>query len=275
MATQLSHDLKYPNIRVFITPGRSGSTPLLNALTQPIGPDQPSNVRGINEPLSMEMRKVREGHKTGPTYDFFRAYEDPQLHPAIKAEPDKIFIIKTPTGSLFKNPEFQFFPTEDSVIRSKPIFLFRNPIDTWRSFKARSKKDLTAFIESYQKTYDLYASLKNKFKDVYCITYETLIQQPEITFQKICKKWSIPFHNEMVNWIVPFNNNPYIYFEKEQEKWVKRWSGWHQSLQSSSSLFNLTKAKKATDEQLPSEEKVTIQKTLMPLYKKIKSQELS
>lgn len=151
---------------------------------------------------------VREG--IGPDYSIFDG-----SHPAFDKHQGKFFFAKEVLGhSHLEECCFELFPNQDAIKRSKPLFLLRDPIETWSSWKkckAAGKQgwegvcDLNLFKRAYQHTYDTFISVRNISEQVTCLTREHLLKNPRQLFQSICRLWDIPFTENMINWKQSFD----------------------------------------------------------------------
>lgn len=161
---------------------------------------------------------IREG--TGPDYSFFDG-----THPSFSKHPGKIFFAKEVLGHT--RPEestFQLFPDDDAVRRSRPLFLLRDPIGTWSSWKkckTAGKEgwegvcDIEMFKLAYEHTYQTFVSARQISDQVTCLTREHLLQNPQRVFKLVCDRWEIPFESSMIQWKQSFDVNSFTCGEKD------------------------------------------------------------
>ncbi|WP_204102178.1 MULTISPECIES: hypothetical protein [Spirulina sp. CCY15215] len=246
-----------PTIRIFISPCRSGSTAFMQSL------NQSPYIHCFYQPVK---EGIREG--LGPDYRFFDG-----SHPSFFSNPGKTFFAKEVLGHIY--PEeccFQIFPDRDAIDRSRPLFLLREPIATWSSWKkckAAGKQgwvgvcDLEIFKLAYKYTYDRFIESRKVSKQVTCLTREHLLKAPEQIFQQICHCWEIPFIKEMISWTQPFDVNsftcgkPLEFFNRIQ----------HKDIRESMSFYRVENNKDRDQEKLVTlVEQKEIKSSLQPLY---------
>ncbi|MGQ4646367.1 hypothetical protein [Lyngbya aestuarii] len=164
---------------------------------------------------------IREGEKK-PDYSIFDG-----SHPAFTKHSAEIFFIKEVLGHAYQEEcSFELFPNQEAIKYSRPLFLLRDPVGTWSSWKkckAAGKEgwegicDLNLFKIAYQHTYDTFINAKPISDQVTCLTREHLLKEPRHVFQLICRRWDIPFTDNMINWSKPFDVNSFSCGEKQRE----------------------------------------------------------
>lgn len=202
--------MSLPTIRLFISPCRSGSTAFMQSM------NQSSDVHCIYQPMK---EGIREGGN--PDYSIFDG-----SHIAFEKHPGQIFFIKEVLGHAYSEEcRFNLFPDADAIERSRPLFLLRDPIGTWSSWKkckTAGKQgwegicDLNLFKLAYQHTYDTFLEARSISDQVTCLTREYLLQDPQRVFQAICKRWDIPFTEAMIHWEKPFDVNSFSCGDNER-----------------------------------------------------------
>lgn len=197
-----------PTIRLFVSPCRSGSTAFMQSL------NQSDDIHCFYQPMK---EGIREG--TQPDYSFFDG-----SHPAFTKYAGKIFFAKEVLGHT--RPEecnFELFPDDEAIARSRPLFLLRDPVGTWSSWKkckAAGKEgwegvcDLEMFKLAYAHTYNTFVSVRSVSEGATCLTREHLLKDPRRIFQLICEHWGIPFTDEMIQWKKSFDVNSFTVGEK-------------------------------------------------------------
>ena len=200
--------MELPKIRLFVSPCRSGSTAFMQSL------NQSSEVHCFYQPMK---EGIREG--TGPDYSFFDG-----THPSFPKHPGKIFFAKEVLGHT--RPDeccFELFPDDDAIHRSRPLFLLRDPVGTWSSWKKCKAAgnqgwegvcDIEMFKLAYEHTYKAFVAVRGVSTDVTCLTREHLLQDPYRIFQLVCDRWEIPFTDEMIQWKKQFDVSSFTYGEK-------------------------------------------------------------
>ncbi|MBW4544774.1 MAG: hypothetical protein KME25_10085 [Symplocastrum torsivum CPER-KK1] len=249
-----------PTIRVLISPCRSGSTAFMRSMAQ--NPDVHCFFQPIKE-------GVREGKS--PSYSIFDG-----THKTFAQNPGKIFFIKETFGHAFQEECcFEAFPNQESVVRSRSIFLLRDPVETWSSWKklkAAGKKgwegvcDFNLFKTAYKHTHDTFMRNQDISDQITCLTREHLLENPYKVFQLICSRWDIPFTDNMIHWTKPFDVNDISCGEGHQETFTRLQ---HKDMRESTSFYAVENNKDRWQNSLvTSEEREEIEMTLKPLHEK-------
>lgn len=247
-----------PTIRVLLSPCRSGSTAFMQSMAQ-----SPNN-HCFFQPIKEGVRETR-----GPDYSVFDG-----THQAFVEHPGKIFFIKETFGHAFREECcFDAFPDHDAIVRSRPIFLLRDPVATWSSWKklkAAGKKgwegvcDLNLFKIAYQHTYDSFLNAKAVSDQVTCITREHLLKNPKTLFQLICSRWDMPFTESMINWTKPFNVQDISCSDGHQETFTRLQ---HKSVRESMGFYAVENSGERKQLSLVTqEEREEIEATLRPFH---------
>jgi hypothetical protein len=244
-----------PQIRYILGPQRSGTSLLQRALSTS------ANHLGIFEPLRAEIAFDKK-----LTYSVFKQTTDPECHTLMKEFPDKIFILKDALGRTIRRElGDEIFPSPNDIKRSAPLFVFRNPLDTFRSVQRQGWYSHDAFISLQEQAFTTFNKLKELYNNVSVITYEKLVSDPENYLRQICSKWNIKFENTMIEW-----NKKYLDAVKYHPEGKKELL--QTNFQSSLMTATSFKPKKVT---LPVPENSLEEKiynTLNPRYKSIKNQ---
>lgn len=263
--------MSLPTIRLFISPCRSGSTAFMQSM------NQSSDVHCIYQPMK---EGIREGGK--PDYSIFDG-----SHVAFEKHPGQIFFIKEVLGHAYlEECRFELFPDQDAIERSKPLFLLRDPVGTWSSWKkckAAGKEgwegicDLNLFKIAYQHTYDTFVQTRSISDQVSCLTREYLLKNPQRVFQFICQRWDIPFTEAMIHWRKPFDVNSFSCGENRRDipnkvdydhrATFNRIQ--HKDVRESTSFYAVENKQDRYQESLVTpEEREEIEATLRPLHEK-------
>ncbi len=181
--------------RLLITPVRGGSGAFLRTF------ENNPNVHAVHQPIKSGLRA-----KGIPDYSIYQP-----LHPIYNQYPGKFIVAKETIGPIKEQCTFNPFPDEHAIQESKPLFMFRDPFQTWNSWKKWWKTNHETGLNwcciSYQYTYELFKNALQVSSDVTCITLEKLGKNPAKMFQYICHKWEIPYDAQMLNWSIPFGEN--------------------------------------------------------------------
>ena len=212
------------NLRVFIAPIRSGSTPLLHCFANN------KNVRRcIYQPVKTGIRKGE-----GPDFRLF--FDNSSLDNLAEETRRMIIDVSKETLGPYSPDEARYplFPfSEDArhIRQTKPVFLFRDILESFSSAVARKwhwhvqlrDKDgrickpeedneearIKRFIElqrlAYRTLFNAYDYARQVApEDVLCVTYKQICEKPEQVFKIICRHWGIHFDKNMLDWKISF-----------------------------------------------------------------------
>lgn len=200
--------MKQPNIRLMIGLNRSASTPLLTALVQH------SAIYGAYQPIEMT-----NGPDHEPNYQIYDG-----THPAIQNAPpatETVVFKETLGASDRKACDYAVFPGETdsftqchAIEKSRPLFVFREPITQWNSWKRMAASEnktvpLDHFLIAYKHLYKLWQVAKAQAPaSVRVLTVETLYSRTQQAFQNICRFWELPYSDQMITseWKFPFTD---------------------------------------------------------------------
>lgn len=91
------------------------------------------------------------------------------------------------------------FRNELDIIETRPLFMFRDPVLTYNSWKKIGWGSLELFIHTYQYVYELYNHAKSISPEIKCITYDFLSKNPS-KFSEILEYWGIPNVQNISKW---------------------------------------------------------------------------
>ena len=184
-------------LRLLITPARGGSGAFLRAF------ENNPHVHGVHQPIKSGLRE------TG-IVDYSIYQPD---HPIYLQYPSKFIVAKETIGPLNEECTFNPFPDDVAIVESKPLFMFRDPLQTYNSWKSFCSQEeeykiaLNFLTISYQHTYNLFKNAVQVSSNVSCITLEKLGNNPRKMFANICQRWGIPYDDKMLQWSLPFGQN--------------------------------------------------------------------
>jgi len=121
-----------------------------------------------------------------------------------------------------------YYPFPDSVVIPlvKPVFLFRDPVQTINSIilKKFMNSNLEDAIKAYKEgVFASYTKTKRLSSDnTRCITYETLTEQPVQVFTKLLNFWGIPWHPNVINWQETFSERTFRHDIKTHQNDIKK-----------------------------------------------------
>lgn len=255
-----------PTVRLLISPCRSGSTAFMHAMSQN------PQVQAMYQPIKTSMRET--GY---PDYSFFDG-----SHKIFKDYPNKVFVIKETIGHAnVAECTLEVFPNPKAVIYSKPVYLFREPVETWNSWKKHNlagnswqelnltelegKSNLNLFLKSYSHVYQSFKTSQLISPEVSCLTREHLLRDCKRVLQILCRKWDISFSNSMIDWEKSFDDNDNFTctnIDKKLFEFIQT------DLKKSRTLTYVENENKI--DLVTQEERKEIEKKLSPLYEKVR-----
>lgn len=193
---------------MLVSPTRSGSTAFLRCFEN--NPD-------VEE---VHHQPVKSGFRQDGTFDygFFSLDEGRE---------DKIFVAKETVGG-FAPEETDFspvpkapggtsianrFPSQEAIDKVRPLFLFRDPQQTWNSInklndysagRSPFHSPFEYFITSYRNVFEFLMHAKSVTPNAHCLTLEELARDPRSVLENLCAKWNIRYHEQMVEWDLPY-----------------------------------------------------------------------
>ena len=201
-----------PNLRMLIAPARSGTTAFLHTIAQ-------------HQLVDTATGAMKTNLKSGG-YLNYNIYDAISVYPFLFY---KATLGTATTAECTYNP----FRSKEDVNRVKPLFLIRDPLQTFNSWKKMNWGSIDLFILAYQNALTLYKYASNASPYTRCVTYEHLANNPERIFKKLLWDWDIPFDENIFIWRTNLGNDTIKY--KKLDDWraklirdIKR--GFHKNL---------------------------------------------
>jgi hypothetical protein len=259
---EISMDIEPNKVRAIFGPPRSGTSFLQRMLCQN------SNAFGIYEPARTQLLYEKQ---SVPDYrPFFKSLSESECHPALKNKPNKTIVLKEALGNALSSFEVDdFFPSIDSLKKSRPVFIFREPISTFESIKRKKWYDIDTFVGIYKKCYKSYLKVKSIHKKTICLTYEELVKKPENTLEKICKDWGLKYEDTMVptnGWKTDYFKT--IHYHHELQSDIET-AGIHNSLLETEGISKDQNASDQNASLLSLQEKSLLETELTPIYEDV------
>ena len=242
-------------IRLLVAPNRSSTTAFMQAISQN------PKVHALYQPVKTGIREMGV-----PDYSLFDG-----THKVFKEHPDKVIFAKETFGAIGNKEVFEslrlctylVFPDAKSVRRSRPIFLFREPIANWNGCKQVGNcTTLGLFCRAYTSAYNSFVSALAMSDRVTCLTRQTLLANPEYIMGQICDRWDIPFSSSMVSWQNSLLENENFSATEQERKNMR----WQQKVLSVTTSFI---ERPENDELVTEAERDYLHQTLTPLYRVI------
>lgn len=191
--------LKKPELRFLLTPARSGTTAFLHTIAQSPHVDTAS----------------------GSIKKYLRAggHEDYSIYESVSKFPYLFYRVAFGRGSVAEcayNP----FRTDKDIANTRPLFLFRDPVQTFNSWKRVGKPydTLDLFTIAYQHTLDMYYHCKKITEKATCVAYEHLATRAEQIFWKIFCDWGIPYDEKILIWNTKLGEGTIKAYDLEEQR---------------------------------------------------------
>lgn len=239
-----------PVLRMIVSPSRTGSTPLLRAFAN--HPD----VFTLYQP-------IKSGQRATGVEDH-RIYGH---HPVFDEHPDKAFVVKEVTAYVLRGRPLIVFPGDAEMRRVRPVFLVRDPVRTWRSWKKLMfdvvPNLLDRFVEAFLLVHELDLRCRSLDPSApLALTLERLIEQPEPVLRRICRHWGLRYAPTMLHWSRPVEHNMRVEtFERDLTAADLRW--WSSVRRSTTITHD---ALSADDPRVEQAERERIEDDLRPAY---------
>lgn len=189
-----------PQLRVFVACPRSGSALLMRIFAE-------SSECAVTSRLVFMGNAAAGGHVSSDQRmlqplanhdDFTRARRSGKRFLICKEEPGNI--------SQKDESHFEMFPSFWQYAMVRPVFLIRDPIRVFDSWKSVGWTDIQSMLDCYNK---LFAMIdRSPCHIISCLLYERLIRDPKTETQRICTRWGIPFTESMLQFKLPFPSDP-------------------------------------------------------------------
>lgn len=166
-------------LRMLIAPVRSGTTAFLHTVAQ--------NPEILT--LSFVMKDTLD--QDGQTN--YSVYTDLEF--------DRFLLYKASFGyQTLAHCRYMPFRSRNDILCVRPIFLFREPVQTFNSWFKKGWTDKYLFVAAYTHAYDLMTLCKRLEAPVRAMTYEHLAMNPLISFSTTFAFWGLPFNPDVLNW---------------------------------------------------------------------------
>jgi len=234
-------------VRVLVAPSRSGTTAFMHGIAH--HPQVATASRALTESLRQTGRCDYSIYKyDGPSPFLF--------YKATIGMSDRLGCTYDP------------FPDNSSISHFKPLFLFRDPLQTWESWKRVGKGNLDLFVTAYKHTRDLFLRCREISESVRCLTYECLGESASDFFPKILDGWEIPWDEKVISWDKELGSETITHagLDKVRERFeASLASDLHRRIAGGPKMFHLVK----NEIELPGEEVENIEDELRAIYTQI------
>ena len=225
-------------LRVFVAAPRSGSTLFMRVMAN----CEEVAVTSRNVLMGNMLPRVPGQQRTfAPDYSIFDDCQHAVYQEANKQK-KKIIISKEELGNDrytgtddLNECNYSIFPNDDSLLKSKPIFTFRNPNRVFDGWLKQGWYDIESFLLSYQTLIDTFERAKRLDPNTLFYTYKFMTGEelgPIKVFSTICHHWGLSFTPKMLHFDPDDFGQKFLY-AREREKDI-----YHRQA-SASGLFNV------------------------------------
>ncbi|KAH8662499.1 Haloacid dehalogenase-like hydrolase [Xylariales sp. PMI_506] len=92
---------------------------------------------------------------------------------------------------------------------ARPVFLVRDPVRVFDSWKHIGWADMQSFIDCYTQIFQMLdqedPSCANSSSS--CLLYERLTQEPQLEVQRLCARWGVPYSEAMLEFQKPWGSS--------------------------------------------------------------------
>ncbi|KAF7545376.1 hypothetical protein G7046_g9578 [Stylonectria norvegica] len=213
MKRQHSPAFEEPQIRVIIACPRSGSMLLMRIFAE-------SADCAITSRLIL---MDHAGHEK-PFRPEYAILENPYEHSVfLKAvELGKRFLIcKEELRNYSKKGEclYNICPTPSAYTIYRPVFLVRDPIRVFDSWKNVGWTDIQSLIDYYTNTFRMLDQAPSHAISI--LLFERLVQDPQMEVRRICARWGVPFSESMLDFKKPFGSSFIFSTDRERAEYCE------------------------------------------------------
>lgn len=146
----------------------------------------------------------------------YSIYLDPESHPVYQqaiAEGYTTLVTKEDLGHDFYEGkcDLNIFPSKAAYEMTRPVFLVRDPVRIFDSWKKMGWGDFSSFLICYRSLFDMLKASPVP----YVVVYEQLVQDAKPTVAELTRYWGIQFHDICLKLKQPFGD--YV-FKDDREK---------------------------------------------------------
>lgn len=157
---------------------KSGSTALIHSLSH--APD-----------VICYLQTVKSGQRTSGQPDYGVYFE---MHEGVVLSKETI------GHSTVADCTLRIFPDDEAIRTTSPVFLFRDPVDTWASWSRAGWGTLELFRLAYDHALALYARARELAPGSTAIRYEDFGADCEAAFRGLCALLGVGFVPAMLKW---------------------------------------------------------------------------
>jgi hypothetical protein len=184
------------NLRVIVSLCKGGSTALIHSLAHAPG-------------VTCYLQTVKSGQRT-------RGQPDYSVYFAVH---DGVVLSKETIGhSTLEDCTLRIFPSDEAICATAPVFLFRDPVDTWAAWARAGWGSLDFFKLAYGHALDLFDRARGLTTAATAIQYEDFGEDCSAAFRRLCVLLGISYCEDMIHWRLRFpDDSPVIWRDDVQE----------------------------------------------------------
>ncbi|KAI1820304.1 Haloacid dehalogenase-like hydrolase [Xylaria intraflava] len=148
--------------------------------------------------------------KFRPDYSILRDARNHDVVQRASGDGKRILICKEELGNDTKKGEcsYELLPSRSEYAAVRPVFLIRDPVRVFDSWKKIGWTDLRSLIDCFDNLFRMLAQADSSL--ISCLLYEQLAQEPRREVERVCARWGIPFSPAMLDFTMPFGSS-FIY----------------------------------------------------------------
>lgn len=184
-----------PNLRVIVSLCKGGSTALIHSLAHAPG-------------VTCYLQTVKSGQRTrgAPDYGVYYA-----VHEGVVLSKETI------GHSTVADCTLRVFPSDAAIRATAPIFLFRDPVDTWAAWSRAGWGSLELFELAYRHALALWQRAQRLTPAASAVRYESFGEDCAAAFRRLCGLLQIGFSEDMIHWRYRFpDESPVIWRDDVQ-----------------------------------------------------------
>lgn len=186
-------------LRMIVSLCKSGSTALIHSLSHAPG-------------VTCYLQPVKSGQRTSGRPDYSLFY---QAH-------EGVAIAKETIGhSTPADCTLAVFPSDEAIVATRPLFLFRDPADTWSSWSRAGWGSLDSFTTAYAHLLDLHQRAR-RLGAASAIRFEDFGGDREAAFRRLCALLEIPFTADMLDWRLRFPEESPVIWRADVQRDIER-----------------------------------------------------
>lgn len=166
------------NLRVIVSLCKGGSTALIHSLSHAPG-------------VTCYLQTVKSGQRQFGIPDYSVYY----------CRHEGVVLSKETIGhSTVADCTLAVFPSDEAIAVTRPVFLFRDPVDAWAAWARSGWGSLACFLQAYGHLLDLYDRARSLSPDAAAIRYEAFGENVRSGFRRLCDILEIRFDEGMIRW---------------------------------------------------------------------------